>query len=35
MANRQEPDELASFLAAHPGKDMDRAGLRLHYLDEG
>ena len=35
MANRQELDELASFLAAHPGKDMDRAGLRLHYLDEG
>ena len=27
--------ELAAFLAAHPGRDMDRNGLRLHYLDEG
>jgi len=27
--------ELESFLAAHPGKDYDRDGLRLHYLDEG
>src|SRR5882757_3678980 len=35
MPDRQAPDDLASFLAAHPGKEMDRAGLRLHYLDEG
>lgn len=27
--------ELSAFLAAHPGRDMDRGGLRLHYLDEG
>lgn len=27
--------EFESFLAAHPGKDFDRDGLRLHYLDEG
>ncbi len=26
---------LAAFLAAHPGRDFDRDGLRLHYLDEG
>jgi pimeloyl-ACP methyl ester carboxylesterase len=26
---------LAEFLAAHPGRDFDRDGLRLHYLDEG
>ena len=23
------------FLAAHPGRDFDRRGLRLHYIDEG
>lgn len=27
--------ELAEFLAAHSGRDWDRDGLRLHYLDEG
>ena len=26
---------LDAFLAAHPGRDLDRQGLRLHYLDEG
>jgi cis-3-alkyl-4-acyloxetan-2-one decarboxylase len=26
---------LKAFLAEHPGKDVDRAGLRLHYIDEG
>lgn len=26
---------LAAFLAAHPGRDWDRDGLKLHYLDEG
>ena len=24
-----------AFLGAHPGRDFDRDGLRLHYLDEG
>lgn len=27
--------DLAAFLAAHPGRDWDRDGLKLHYLDEG
>jgi haloalkane dehalogenase len=27
--------EFEAFLAAHPGRDLDRHGLRLHYLDEG
>ena len=27
--------ELRGFLAAHPGRDFDRDGLRYHYLDEG
>jgi len=27
--------ELAAFLSAHPGRDLDRDGLRYHYLDEG
>jgi haloalkane dehalogenase len=26
---------LGEFLSAHPGRDFDRGGLRLHYLDEG
>jgi haloalkane dehalogenase len=26
---------LQSFLANHPGRDLDRRGLRLHYIDEG
>jgi cis-3-alkyl-4-acyloxetan-2-one decarboxylase len=26
---------LQQFLADHPGRDLDRAGLRLHYIDEG
>lgn len=26
---------LEAFQAAHPGRDYDRGGLRLHYLDEG
>src|SRR3954447_4449252 len=26
---------LFEFLSAHPGRDLDRGGLRLHYLDEG
>jgi pimeloyl-ACP methyl ester carboxylesterase len=26
---------LQQFLADHPGRDLDRAGLRLHFLDEG
>src|SRR5436305_2156201 len=28
-------DALDAFLSAHPGRDFDRGGLRLHYLDEG
>ena len=24
-----------SFLTDHPGRDFDRGGLRLHYIDEG
>jgi len=32
---RSSSPELAEFLAAHPGRDLDRDGLRLHYLDEG
>ena len=26
---------LQRFLADHPGRDLDRDGLRLHYIDEG
>jgi haloalkane dehalogenase len=26
---------LGEFLSAHPGRDFDRGGLRLHYIDEG
>ena len=26
---------LQEFLADHPGRDLDRGGLRLHYIDEG
>jgi haloalkane dehalogenase len=26
---------LHTFLADHPGRDLDRGGLRLHYIDEG
>jgi haloalkane dehalogenase len=26
---------LQGFLADHPGRDFDRGGLRLHYIDEG
>src|SRR5262249_12859996 len=26
---------LQQFLAEHPGRDFDRGGLRLHYIDEG
>src|SRR5947209_4462471 len=26
---------LQQFLADHPGRDLDRDGLRLHYIDEG
>jgi cis-3-alkyl-4-acyloxetan-2-one decarboxylase len=26
---------LQKFLADHPGRDFDRGGLKLHYLDEG
>ncbi len=26
---------LQRFLSAHPGRDFDRDGLRLHYIDEG
>ncbi len=28
-------DPYHAFLKAHPGRDFDRDGLRLHYLDEG
>src|SRR3954462_204337 len=28
-------DALDAFLAAHPGRDFDRAGTRLHSPDEG
>jgi cis-3-alkyl-4-acyloxetan-2-one decarboxylase len=28
-------DPCHAFLKAHPGRDIDRDGLRLHYLDEG
>lgn len=34
-STRSSSPELAEFLAAHPGRDLDRDGLRLHYLDEG
>lgn len=34
-AIRSSNPELAAFLAAHPGRDFMRDGLRLHYLDEG
>ena len=27
--------ELEAFLAAHPGRDLEIGGLKLHYLDEG
>jgi haloalkane dehalogenase len=27
--------EFAAFLAAHPGRDLNRSGILLHYLDEG
>src|SRR5271165_2460087 len=27
--------ELRAFLASHPGRDLDRGGLKLHFLDEG
>lgn len=27
--------EFDAFLTAHPGRDLDRDGLKLHYLDEG
>ena len=26
---------LESFLSEHPGRDFDRSGLKLHYIDEG
>ena len=26
---------LQDFLTNHPGRDLDRGGLRLHYIDEG
>ncbi len=26
---------LEQFLADHPGRDLDRGGMRLHYIDEG
>ena len=26
---------LQDFLTDHPGRDLDRGGLRLHYIDEG
>ena len=32
---RSTSPELAEFLAAHPGRDWERDGLRQHYLDEG
>ena len=32
---RSTSPELREFLAAHPGRDFDRDGLRYHYLDEG
>ncbi|WP_165064436.1 alpha/beta fold hydrolase [Paludisphaera rhizosphaerae] len=32
---RSNSPELAEFLAAHPGRDFVRDGLRQHYLDEG
>jgi haloalkane dehalogenase len=34
-SQRHSSPELEAFLTAHPGRDLDRAGLRLHYLDEG
>ncbi len=34
-SQRSTIPELREFLAAHPGRDFDRDGLRLHYLDEG
>ena len=33
--HRGSSPELDAFLTAHPGRDLDRAGLKLHYLDEG
>ena len=26
---------LQRFLADHPGRDLDRGGLHLHFIDEG
>jgi haloalkane dehalogenase len=34
-STRRPNPELEAFLAAHPGHDLQRKGLRLHYLDEG
>jgi haloalkane dehalogenase len=34
-ATRRSSPELDEFLSAHPGRDLDRDGLRYHYLDEG
>jgi pimeloyl-ACP methyl ester carboxylesterase len=37
MSREKTPSSpvLRDFLTAHPGRDLDRDGLRLHYLDEG
>ncbi|MGC8641628.1 MAG: alpha/beta fold hydrolase [Isosphaeraceae bacterium] len=32
---RKTNPEFDAFLATHPGRDWDRNGLKLHYLDEG
>ncbi|MDG3006244.1 alpha/beta fold hydrolase [Paludisphaera mucosa] len=34
-ALRTSSPELSAFLAAHPGRDWKRDGIRQHYLDEG
>ncbi len=34
-ANATMNPVLEQFLGDHPGRDLDRDGLRLHYIDEG
>jgi haloalkane dehalogenase len=33
--SRSTSPVVEAFLKLHPGRDMDRSGIRLHYLDEG
>jgi cis-3-alkyl-4-acyloxetan-2-one decarboxylase len=34
-SNDREGAEFQAFVSAHPGRDLDRRGSKLHYLDEG